>query len=92
MSDIGQRRTEAETIVNIPLVVATLQQTLNLPDDFDSSDPEFTEYFLQLTIILRASGLPNWQSHIGWLGLFTPKMTLLAMDTFNDYLKYLQQT
>ncbi|ODO04859.1 hypothetical protein I350_05469 [Cryptococcus amylolentus CBS 6273] len=79
MSDIGQRRTEAETIVNIPLVVATLQQTLNLPDDFDSSDPE-------------ASGLPNWQSHIGWLGLFTPKMTLLAMDTFNDYLKYLQQT
>ncbi|ODO01604.1 hypothetical protein I350_06424 [Cryptococcus amylolentus CBS 6273] len=92
MSDIGQRRAEAETIVNILLVVATLQQTLDLPNDFDSSDLEFTEYFLQLIIILRASGLPNWQSHIGWLGLFTPEMTLLAMDTFNDYLKYLQQT
>ncbi|ODN75477.1 hypothetical protein L202_06610 [Cryptococcus amylolentus CBS 6039] len=92
MSDIGQRRAEAETIVNILLVVATLQQMLDFPNDFDSSNPEFTEYFLQLIIILRASGLPNWQSHIGWLGLFTPEMTLLAMDTFNDYLRYLQQT
>ncbi|ODN96351.1 hypothetical protein L198_04065 [Cryptococcus wingfieldii CBS 7118] len=92
MSDIGQRRAEAETIVNILLVVATLQQTLDLPDDFDSCDPDFTEYFLQLIILLRASGLPNWQSHIGWLGLFSPKMTLLAMDTFSDYLQYLQQT